>query len=134
MNEYNTRISKEDLKKLILSNRTEIDKTIREATDYLDTLHHASHILFHIVHAFSLYIDDEEIKNDLEHILAACRRESKPPFFLPPGPRGWHTKPFCAPAGGRNGADNQCSAPYFCSLRQTARGLRPDNSKCWHSA
>jgi hypothetical protein len=69
MNEHNARISKENLKKLILSNRTEIDKTIREATDYLDTLHHASHILFHIVHAFSLYIDEEEIKNDLEHIL-----------------------------------------------------------------
>ena len=55
-------------------------------------------------------------------MLAACRREGKPPFFLPPGPRGWHTKPSCAPPGGRNGADNQCSAPYFCSLRQTARG------------
>src|SRR6266702_3812097 len=53
--------------------------------------------------------------------LAACRRESKPPFFLPPGPLSWHTKPSCAPPGGRNGADNQCSAPYFCSLRQTAR-------------
>ena len=53
--------------------------------------------------------------------LAACRREGKPPFFLPPGPRGWHTKPSCPPTGGRNGADNQYSAPYCCSLRQTAR-------------
>jgi hypothetical protein len=56
-------------------------------------------------------------------LLAACRREGKPPFFLPPGPRGWHTKPSCAPPGGRNGANNQCSTPYFCSLRQTARSL-----------
>ena len=62
--------------------------------------------------------DDAALENVT---LAACRREGKPPFFLPPGPRGWHTKPSCASPGGRNGADNQCSAPYFCSLRQTAR-------------
>ena len=63
----------------------------------------------------------ERDRTALIRLLAACRREGKPPFFLPPGPRGWHTKPSCAPPGGRNGADNQCSAPYFCSLRQTAR-------------
>src|SRR3954452_24192282 len=53
--------------------------------------------------------------------LAACRREGRTPFFLPPGPCDWHTKPSCAPHGGRNGANNRCSGPHFCSLRQTAR-------------
>ncbi len=54
--------------------------------------------------------------------LAVCRREGKPPFFLPPLGRvvGIRSLPTPQP-GGRNGADNQCSAPYFCSLRQTAR-------------
>jgi hypothetical protein len=69
MSEHNRKISEENLKRLILSSRTEIDETIREATDYLDTLHHASHTLFHVVQAFSLYIDDKEMKKDLEHIL-----------------------------------------------------------------
>ena len=59
-------------------------------------------------------------KEHFQCFLAVCRREGKSPFFLPHGLRGWHTKPSCVPPGGRNGADNQCSAPYFCSLRQTA--------------
>jgi hypothetical protein len=29
--------------------------------------------------------------------LAVCRREGKPPFFLPPGPHGWHRKPGLCP-------------------------------------
>lgn len=42
-------------------------------------------------------IPDGEEGLVLSTALAVCRREGKPPFFLPPGPRGWHTKPSCAP-------------------------------------
>jgi hypothetical protein len=57
----------------------------------------------------------------IDKALGACRREGKPPFFRPPGLLGWHTKPFCAPYGGRNGADDQCYASLSFSLRQAAR-------------
>lgn len=69
MNKPNPTISLDELKQLVHSNRDELDQTIEEAISYLDTLHHTSHILFHIVHAFLLYVTDKEIREDLEHIL-----------------------------------------------------------------
>ena len=68
MNKPNPTISLDELKQLVHSNRDELDQTIEEAISYLDTLHHTSHILFHIVHAFLLYVTDKEIREDLEHI------------------------------------------------------------------